>query len=105
MLGVNVVVAECFDRIHRTNLVGMGVLPLQFGANVTLDQLGLEGTERFDVLGLNQDLGVQTQLILRIHRLDGEADSVPVVARLDTLEDVEYWRHGGILPRVWRSYV
>ncbi len=105
MLGVKVVVAESFERIHRTNLVGMGVLPLQFGANVTLDQLGLEGTERFDVLGLNQDLGVQTQLILRIHRLDGEADSVPVVARLDTLEDVEYWRHGGILPRVWRSYV
>lgn len=105
MLGVKAVVAEGFERIHRTNLVGMGVLPLQFKAGYLVDELNLEGTETFDVIGLEENLTVHAELELIIHRLDGSTQSVPLIARLDTEEDVEYWRHGGILPRVWRNYI
>ncbi|MEZ2623252.1 aconitate hydratase AcnA [Paenalcaligenes hominis] len=105
LLGVKAVVAESFERIHRTNLVGMGVLPLQFKAGTEIDDLGLDGSEVFDVIGLENDLGVHSEVELRVHRLDGSVLSVPLVARLDTVEDVEYWKHGGILPRVWRSYL
>ena len=105
LLGVKAVVAEGFERIHRTNLVGMGVLPLQFMAGTTVADLGLDGTETFDVLGLETDLGVHSTVQLCIHRTNGEQQLVPLMARLDTTEDVEYWKHGGILPRVWRSYL
>lgn len=105
LLGVKAVVAEGFERIHRTNLVGMGVLPLQFMAGTTVADLGLDGTETFDVLGLETDLGVHSTVQLGIHRKNGEQQLVPLMARLDTTEDVEYWKHGGILPRVWRSYL
>lgn len=105
MLGVKAVVAEGFERIHRTNLVGMGVLPLQFMDNTVVDDLQLDGSELFDVVGLAQNIGVHSVVQLRIHRLDGRVETVPLLARLDTREDVEYWKHGGILPRVWRNYV
>ncbi len=105
LLGVKAVVAEGFERIHRTNLVGMGVLPLQFQDGVNADTLGLDGTETFGVNGLEENLGVRSQAELVIQRLDGSTQSVPVIVRLDTVEDMEYWRHGGILPRVWRSYL
>lgn len=105
MLGVKAVVAEGFERIHRTNLVGMGVLPLQFMNNTVVDDLQLDGSEFFDVVGLAQNIGVHSVVQLRIHRLDGRVEMVPLLARLDTSEDVEYWKHGGILPRVWRNYV
>lgn len=105
LLGVKAVVAEGFERIHRTNLVGMGVLPLQFQEGTNADTLGLDGTETFDVKGLEENLGVRSQAQLIIHRLDGSTQSVPVTVRLDTVEDMEYWRHGGILPRVWRKYL
>lgn len=105
LLGVKAVVAEGFERIHRTNLVGMGVLPLQFQEGTNADTLGLEGSETFDVKGLEENLGVRSQAELIIHRLDGSTQSVPVIVRLDTVEDMEYWRHGGILPRVWRKYL
>ena len=105
LLGVKAVVAESFERIHRTNLVGMGVLPLQFKESQELDALGLDGTETFDVLGLENHLGVHSEVELRIQRVDGRVESIPLIARLDTVEDVEYWKHGGILPRVWRNYI
>lgn len=105
MLGVKAVVAEGFERIHRTNLVGMGVLPLQFMNHTVVDDLQLDGSESFDVVGLAQNIGVHSVVQLRIHRLDGRVEMVPLLARLDTREDVEYWKHGGILPRVWRNYV
>lgn len=105
LLGVKAVVAEGFERIHRTNLVGMGVLPLQFIDGVTVDSLSLDGSETFDVRGLEQHLGVHSTVELHIHRLNGDHDVVPLQARLDTEEDVEYWKHGGILPRVWRHYI
>lgn len=105
MLGVKAVVAEGFERIHRTNLVGMGVLPLQFIDGVTVDSLELDGSETYDVLGLENNLGVHSQVELRIHRSNGKSTAVPLQARLDTNADVEYWKHGGILPRVWRHYM
>lgn len=105
MLGVKVVVAESFERIHRTNLVGMGVLPLQFTAGTTVDDLALDGSETFDVLGLSDRIGVHSRLTLRIHRQDGSTQDVPLLARLDTVEDVDYWKNGGILPWVWRNYL
>jgi len=105
LLGVKAVVAEGFERIHRTNLVGMGVLPLQFREGTNARTLGLDGTEQFDIVGLEDNIGVRTEVSLVIHRADGRSETVPLIVRLDTTEDVEYWRHGGILPRVWRHYV
>lgn len=105
LLGVKAVVAESFERIHRTNLVGMGVLPLQFKEGIEIDALGLDGSETFDVVGIAEHIGVHAELELRIHRLDGSMRPIPLIARLDTIEDVEYWKHGGILPRVWRNYL
>ncbi|KAA2214103.1 aconitate hydratase AcnA [Teichococcus oryzae] len=105
LLGVKAVIAESFERIHRTNLVGMGVLPLQFAPGTTAETLRLDGSETFDVLDLATGIGVRAELRCVIHRADGSSETIPLTARLDTAEDVEYWRHGGILPRVWRSYV
>ena len=105
LLGVKAVIAESFERIHRTNLVGMGVLPLQFPAGTTAETLRLDGTEVFDIAGLETGLGVRSSVTCTIRRADGTTETVMLVVRLDTGEDVEYWRHGGILPRVWRSYV
>ena len=105
LLGVKAVIAESFERIHRTNLVGMGVLPLQLPAGTTAETLRLDGSETFDVSGLADHLGVRSTVTGTIHRADGTTETVQLTVRLDTQEDVEYWRHGGILPRVWRSYV
>ena len=105
LLGVKAVIAESFERIHRTNLVGMGVLPLQFPPGTTAETLRLDGSETFDVTGLAARLGVRSEVACTIHRADGTSETVRLLVRLDTQEDVEYWRHGGILPRVWRSYV
>jgi aconitate hydratase len=105
LLGVKAVIAESFERIHRTNLVGMGVLPLQFPEGTTAETLRLDGSETFDIAGLESGVGVRSHVACTIHRADGSTETIALVARLDTTEDVEYWRHGGILPRVWRSYV
>lgn len=105
LLGVKAVVAESFERIHRTNLVGMGVLPLEFQPGTNAGTLNLDGSEEFDVVGLEDRLAVRAQVDLVIRRSDGRTQTVPLTLRLDTVEDVEYWRHGGILPRVWRHYL
>ncbi|MCG2594415.1 aconitate hydratase AcnA [Ramlibacter sp. XY19] len=105
LLGVKVVIAESFERIHRTNLVGMGVLPLQFRPGVNAEVLGLDGTERIDISGLAQHARVGGEVVARFTRASGEMLAVPLGVRLDTEEDVAYWRHGGIMPRVWREYV
>ncbi|MEJ8848448.1 aconitate hydratase AcnA [Variovorax rhizosphaerae] len=105
LLGVKAVIAESFERIHRTNLVGMGVLPLQFDAGTTVESLGLDGSETIDILSLAQHLDVSGRIEAIVRRTDGSTLIVPLTIRLDTGEDVEYWRHGGILPLVWRDYV
>jgi len=103
LLGVKVVVAQSFERIHRSNLVGMGVLPLQFKEGVSAASLGLEGSEVFDVVGLDASVRPQQDLILRITRKSGEVQDLPVRCRIDTPIEVDYYQHGGILPYVLRQ--
>ena len=105
LLGVKAVIAESFERIHRTNLVGMGVLPLQFEPGTTAESLNLDGSETIDVPALAQHLDVSGRIEAIVRRTDGTTTTVPLIIRLDTGEDVAYWRHGGILPLVWRDYV
>ncbi len=103
LLGVRAVVAKSFERIHRSNLVGMGVLPLQFKGEDSWQKLGLDGSERFDVLGVSADLQPQQDLTLVIHGSDGSRREVAVLCRIDTPIEVDYYRHGGILPYVLRE--
>jgi aconitate hydratase A / 2-methylisocitrate dehydratase len=105
LLGIKVVVAQSFERIHRSNLVGMGVLPLQFKEGTTAQSLKVDGTETFDVLGLNAQLKPQQDLTLRITRADGQVENVPVRCRIDTPIEIDYYQHGGILPYVLRQLV
>ena len=103
LLGVKAVVARSFERIHRSNLVGMGVLPLQFKGADSVQSLGLTGDETFDVEGLTEDFKPQQDLTLVIHRKDGKEERVEVLLRIDTPIEVDYYKHGGILPFVLRS--
>ncbi len=102
LLGVKAVIVESFERIHRSNLVGMGVLPLTFKNGMDRKTLGLGGDEVIDVLGL-EDLSPRMDLQLVIHRANGQTDQVPVLCRVDTLDEVSYYRHGGILQYVLRG--
>ena len=103
LLGVKSVVAQSFERIHRSNLVGMGVLPLQFKEGTTAQTLKLDGTERFDVLGLGPNLKPQQDVNLCITRANGQVETVPVTCRIDTPIEIDYYQHGGILPYVLRQ--
>ncbi|MBL9135882.1 MAG: aconitate hydratase AcnA [Verrucomicrobiales bacterium] len=105
LLGVKAVVAQSFERIHRSNLVGMGVLPLQFKEGTTAATLQLDGSEVFDVLGLSPALKPQQDLTLRITRKDGSTRDIPVACRIDTPIEIDYYQHGGILPYVLRQLV
>ena len=105
LLGVKAVVAQTYERIHRSNLVGMGVLPLQFKEGAGAKELGLDGTEVFDVLGLTPDVKPQQDLTLRITRANGESEDVAVTCRIDTPIEVEYYQHGGILHYVLRQII
>jgi aconitate hydratase len=103
LLGVKAVIAKSFERIHRSNLCGMGVLPLQFPEGVGAESLGLDGTETFDIAGIGGGLKPRQSATLRIHRRDGRTDDQPVTLRIDTPIEVDYYRHGGILPFVLRQ--
>ena len=103
LLGVRAVIAQSFERIHRSNLVGMGVLPLQFKEGTNAQTLKLDGTERFDVLGLGPGLKPQQDLNLRLTRANGQVETVPVTCRIDTPIEIDYYQHGGILPYVLRQ--
>ena len=103
LLGVRAVIVQSFERIHRSNLIGMGVLPLEFEAGQSLESLGLTGRERFDVLGVAEGLTPSKQLSVRATADDGTEISFPVTVRIDTPVEVEYYRHGGILPYVLRQ--
>ena len=102
LAGVEAIVAEGFERIHQTNLVGMGVLPLELNAGTTRKTLRLDGTETYDVVGEHTPRGMLTLLI---HRLTGETDQVPVICRLDTAEDIEVYEAGGVLQRFARDFL
>jgi aconitate hydratase len=105
LLGVKAVVAQSFERIHRSNLVGMGVLPLQFVNNASAQTLKLDGTETYDIAGLGPNLKARQELTLKITRRDGSKESVSVLCRIDTPIEVDYYQHGGILPYVLRQLV
>ena len=105
LLGVKVVVAQSFERIHRSNLVGMGVLPLQFKEGTTAQTLKLDGSETYDVVGLDPGVKPQQELTLKIVRKDGSGEFIPVICRIDTPIEIEYYQHGGILPYVLRQLV
>jgi aconitate hydratase len=105
LLGVKAVVVKSFERIHRSNLVGMGVLPLQFKGGDTAQSLGIKGDEEIDVLGIDGDIKPQQDVTLVIKRADGSKQEVTVLLRIDTPIEVDYYRHGGILPFVLRELV
>jgi aconitate hydratase len=105
LLGVKAVVAQSFERIHRSNLVGMGVLPLQFKEGMSAQSLNLNGKEVYDVLGLNGNLRPQQDLRLRITRANGQTEEIAVTCRIDTPIEIDYYQHGGILPFVLRQLV
>ena len=103
LLGVRAVIAASFERIHRSNLVGMGVLPCQFKSVDNALSLKLDGSEVFDLVGLESGIIPQQDATLVIHRISGESESIPVTVRIDTPIEVDYFRHGGILPYVLRQ--
>src|SRR5688500_14976146 len=104
LLGVKAVIAQSFERIHRSNLVGMGVLPCQFKEGDSAQTLNLDGTETFEVTGLeNSEVKPRQDVMLTIHRADGSTEQVPVILRIDTPIEIDYYLHGGILPYVLRQ--
>jgi aconitate hydratase len=103
LLGVKAVIVESFERIHRSNLVGMGVLPLQFKDGTTRQTLKLNGDEVLDITGVADGLRPRKELTLRIVDANGAVREEPVICRIDTLDELEYYRHGGILQYVLRS--
>jgi aconitate hydratase len=105
LLGVRAVVTQSFERIHRSNLVGMGVLPLQFEEGTNAQSLNLDGTETFDITGITGDLRPRQKATLVIHRANGSTENVPVIVRIDTPIEVDYYESGGILPFVLRQLV
>lgn len=100
LLGVRVVVAESFERIHRTNLAGLGILPLQFERGVSRQSLRLNGRETFSVEGISEDFQPGAKITLVVERENAEKERVTVISRLDTFEDVRYFRSGGLLPQL-----
>ena len=103
LLGVRAVIAESFERIHRSNLIGLGVLPLQFTDGDNRGALHLDGSETIAVEGIAGGLAPRATLTLRITRADGSTEALPLLCRLDTAGEVEYYRHGGVLPFVYRQ--
>ncbi|HVJ33791.1 MAG TPA: aconitate hydratase, partial [Terriglobia bacterium] len=103
LLGVKAVLVESFERIHRSNLVGMGVLPLQFKEGMDRKTLKLDGTEVFDITGIQDGIKPRMDVKVKITRADGSSEDITVICRIDTLDEVEYYRHGGILPYVLRN--
>jgi aconitate hydratase len=103
LLGVKAVIAESFERIHRSNLVGMGVLPLQFPEGTNAKSLGLDGSEIFSLTGLSDEIKPRQKVRLAIKRQDGRTEEIDAILRIDTPIEVDYYRHGGILPYVLRE--
>lgn len=103
LLGVKAVIAESFERIHRSNLIGMGVLPLVFTEGMTRLTLNLEGSEQIDIEGLEKEIRPKMTMHARIHRIDGTKESIPLLCRIDTENEVAYYKHGGILHYVIRQ--
>jgi aconitate hydratase len=105
LLGVRAVIAESFERIHRSNLLGMGVLPLEFLPGETRVTHGLTGYESYDIIGMSEDMKPRSVVTVRVQSAVGKEKTFQAVARIDTPEEMSYYRHGGILPYVLRQLV
>ncbi|HXI98690.1 MAG TPA: aconitate hydratase, partial [Gemmatimonadaceae bacterium] len=105
LLGVRAVIAESFERIHRSNLVGMGVLPLEFVNGESRQTHGLTGFETYQIDGMSEALKPHALLTVRAKAADGSEKEFSAVSRIDTPEEMSYYRHGGILPYVLRQLV
>jgi aconitate hydratase len=105
LLGVRAVLAESYERIHRSNLVGMGVLPLQYENGQTAESLGLTGREEFEITGLSGKIEPRLRVAVKAKRADGSVLGFQAVARLDSAVEVDYYRNGGILQTVLRSLI
>jgi aconitate hydratase len=103
LLGVRAVICQSFERIHRSNLIGMGVLPLCFEEGTSWQTLGLRGDEQVTIRGLHGEMKPRQRMLAEIVASDGGLKRVPVICRIDTLEELEYFRHGGILQFVLRE--
>ena len=103
LLGIKAVIAESFERIHRSNLIGMGVLPLQFTGGMNREKLKLDGSETFDLTGIGGGIKPGMDVTLKLSRADGKAEEAKLLCRIDTEGEADYFRHGGILPYVLRS--
>ena len=103
LLGVKAVIAESFERIHRSNLIGMGVLPLEFTNGMTRKTLNLDGSEVINIMGVAQDLKPMKKLQVQITRANGQSEMIEVLCRIDTINELNYYLHGGILQYVLRS--
>ena len=103
LLGVRAVIAESFERIHRSNLIGMGMLPLEFTGGQTRKSLGLDGSEVLHISGISIGLAPATELSCQIERANGEVADIKVLCRIDTAIELDYYRHGGVLPFVLRT--
>jgi aconitate hydratase len=102
LLGVRAVVAASFERIHRSNLVGMGVLPLQFAEGTDARTLGMDGSETFSFSGI-EDVAPGKTVLMTVKRATGKTETIPLRLRIDTAIEVDYYKHGGILPYVLRQ--
>jgi len=103
LLGIKAVIVESYERIHRSNLIGMGILPLQFKDGVTRTTLEIDGSETIDITGVAGGITPGMDVACRIMRADGGAEDITLTCRIDTLDEVEYYRHGGILQYVLRN--
>jgi aconitate hydratase len=103
LLGVSAVIAESFERIHRSNLVGMGVLPLEFDEGKTRRDYGLTGRETIEIVGLSAGVKPRQKIVARVTYPDGRSAEMPLIARIDTLDEVAYFQNGGILHHVLRN--
>ena len=105
LLGVRAVIAESFERIHRSNLIGMGVLPLVFTNENTAESIGLDGTESFDILGVANSVSPRSKINITATKQTGEKIEFEVLCRIDTSIENEYYRNGGLLPYVLRQMI
>ena len=103
LIGIKAIIAKSFERIHRSNLVGMGILPLEFEKNYGIEELGIAKTDRFSVLGI-KDINDDNKILdLVIEKQNGEKINTKLKARLDTPDEVIFWKNGGILPTAWKE--
>jgi aconitate hydratase len=102
-LGVRAVVVETYERIHRSNLVGMGILPLEFYEGTDRNTLKLDGSEFYDIVGVQDELKPGMDVEMRVTRADGSRDTVRLKCRIDTMDEIEYYKNGGILQFVLRQ--